>query len=104
MRKTATTVLEWTADNISPANSRYLKQLPQGITVDDVFIMVHGSLVERDAYILNPQEISKNLDCMINDFDGMTVPAGMESCCDGSVPLTQKERSWSSPIWFDPNG
>lgn len=73
MRKTATKVLEWTADNISPANSRYLKQLPHGLTVDDNFIMVHGSLVERDAYILNPQEISKNLKCMINDFDGLKI-------------------------------
>ena len=73
MRKTATKVLEWTADNISPSNARYLKQLPQGITVDDTFIMVHGSLVERDAYILTPQEISKNLQCMINDFAGMKI-------------------------------
>ncbi len=73
MRKTATTVLEWTADNISPSNSRYLKQLPQGITVDEVFIMVHGSLVERDAYILNSQEISRNFECLINDFKGMKV-------------------------------
>jgi len=73
MRKTATKVLEWTADNISPSNARYLKQLPQGLTVDDAFIMVHGSLVERDAYILTPQEISKNLQCMINDFAGMRI-------------------------------
>ena len=73
MRKTAAKVLEWTADNISPSNARFLKQLPQGMTVDDTFIMVHGSLVERDAYILNPQEISKNLTCMINDFPTMKV-------------------------------
>ncbi len=74
MRKTATTVLEWTADNISPSNARYLKQLPQGMTVpgEDI-IMVHGSLVERDAYIVNAQEISKNLNCMLNDFEGMKV-------------------------------
>jgi predicted phosphodiesterase len=73
MRKTAAKVLEWTADNISPANARFLKQMPQGMTIDDTFIMVHGSLVERDAYILNAQEISKNLSCMINDFPTMKV-------------------------------
>jgi len=49
------------------------QQIPQGMTVDDTFIMVHGSLVERDAYILSAQEISKNLNCMINDFPGMKI-------------------------------
>ena len=73
MRKTAAKVLEWTADNISPSNARYLRQLPQGMTIDDGIIIVHGSLVERDAYILTPQEISKNLNCMINDFPGFKI-------------------------------
>jgi predicted phosphodiesterase len=68
MRKTAAKVLEWTAANISLSNARFLKQLPEGMTIDDAFIMVHGSLVERDAYILSAQEISRNLNCMINDF------------------------------------
>src|SRR5258708_36920225 len=54
MRKTAAKVLEWTADNISPQHARFLKQLPQGMTVDDTFIMVPGSLVKRDPYILKP--------------------------------------------------
>jgi predicted phosphodiesterase len=71
MRKTATKVLVWTQDNISPSNARYLKQLPQGMTVDDTFILVHGSLVERDAYILTRQEIDKNLQCMFSDFPGL---------------------------------
>jgi len=73
MRKTATKVLEWTADNISPANARYLKQLPQGMTVDDAFVIVHGSLIERDAYILSPQEISKNLQAMLSDFPNFKI-------------------------------
>ena len=71
--KTAAKLLDWTAENMSPSNVRFLKQLPQGMTVDDTFIMVHGSLVERDAYILNPQEISKNLTCMINNFPTMKI-------------------------------
>lgn len=33
-----------------------------------------------------------------------TIPSEeMAQCCDGSIELTLKERSWSSPIWFDPN-
>ncbi len=73
MRKTASKVLEWTADNISPANARYLRSLPQGQTVDDAFIMVHGSLIERDAYILTAAEVKKNLECMLTDFPGMKI-------------------------------
>lgn len=73
MRKTASKVLEWTADNISPANARYLKQLPQGMTVDDTFVIVHGSLVERDAYIMTPEEITKNHQAMITDFSNFKV-------------------------------
>jgi predicted phosphodiesterase len=73
MRRTAGKVLEWTADNISPANARYLKQLPHGMTINETFIMVHGSLIERDAYILTPQEISRNFQVMRGEFPGLRV-------------------------------
>ena len=73
MRRTALKALEWTQDNISPNNARYLRNLPSGRVVDDVFIMVHGSLVERDAYILNSREVQRNLECMVNEFEGLRI-------------------------------
>ena len=68
MRLTAAKALEWTLDNVSPANARYLRDLPEGQTVDDYLLMVHGSIVERDAYILTPGEVKRNMDCLATDF------------------------------------
>lgn len=68
MRLTAAKALEWTLDNVSPANARYLRDLPEGQTVDDFLLMVHGSIVERDAYILTPAEVKRNMDCLARDF------------------------------------
>lgn len=68
MRLTATKVLEWTRDNLAPALCRYLAALPDGQTVDERFLMVHGSLLERDAYVLTAGEVKKNLECLLRDF------------------------------------
>lgn len=68
MRLTATKTLEWTRDNLSPANCRHLAGLPDGQVIDDRFVLVHGSLVERDAYILTAGEVKRNLECLIRDF------------------------------------
>jgi predicted phosphodiesterase len=68
MRLTATKALEWTRDNLSPAGLRYLSGLPEGQVVDGRLIMVHGSLVERDAYILTAGEVKRNLECMLREF------------------------------------
>jgi predicted phosphodiesterase len=68
MRLTATKALEWTRDNLSPAHCRYLASLTDGQIADGRFLMVHGSLVERDAYILTAGEVKRNLECMMRDF------------------------------------
>ena len=68
MRKTAAKVLEWTAQHLTPDDLIYLKGVPQGLVLEELFILVHGSLVERDAYLLTTAEISRNLKSMIEDF------------------------------------
>ncbi|HLX65065.1 MAG TPA: metallophosphoesterase family protein [Planctomycetota bacterium] len=73
MRKTAAKVLEWTAQHLTPEDVAYLKKIPQGLVLEEQFILVHGSLVERDAYLLSAPEIEKNLQAMIKDFPAAKV-------------------------------
>lgn len=34
--------------------------------------------------------------------DPGSVPEEFAACCDAAIPTTVQERSWTSPIWFDP--
>ena len=73
MRKAATQVLQWTKDNILEEDAEFLRNLPEAAMVDKKIILTHGSLIERNDYILTPQEISANLQCMINDLPGIKI-------------------------------
>lgn len=39
------------------------------------------------------------IDC---DAPVPVIPEGYEACCDVDVPKTVQERSWASPIWYEP--
>ena len=68
MRRTAVMALRWTRDQLPIQYAQQLIHLPQGLIVDDLLVMVHGSLVERDAYILNSVEVQRNLSAMQTQF------------------------------------
>jgi len=73
MRRTAARALEWTRNQLSPKQLRTLQSFPQGRTVEDTFIVVHGSLVSRDAYIRSMNDVKVNRKSMVEDFPGSRV-------------------------------
>jgi diadenosine tetraphosphatase ApaH/serine/threonine PP2A family protein phosphatase len=73
MRRTAVRALEWTKRALTEEQIDYLQRLPQGQTLDEVFILVHGSLVSRDAYILSTKEVEENRKLMVEEFKGRRV-------------------------------
>ena len=47
-----------------------------------------------NQYVCNAQ----NVDCSGDE----EIPRELRACCDPSIPRTQQERAWSSPIWYTP--
>lgn len=51
----------WTADRLSPANRRFLEELPIGpLEVDGAFVICHGSPRDEDAYIFSDYDAYLN--------------------------------------------
>ncbi len=71
MRRTAAYAIKWTQEILEPRHLDYLRSLAQGQVLDETIIMVHGSLVSRDAYILSMKEVEVNRKCMLDEFTGM---------------------------------
>ncbi|WP_237442906.1 DUF3604 domain-containing protein [Sinobacterium norvegicum] len=42
------------------------------------------------------------VEAQVSCDDTSSVGEGLEHCCDTSIPKTQHERAWTSPIWFSP--
>ncbi|HTL53889.1 MAG TPA: metallophosphoesterase family protein [Planctomycetota bacterium] len=68
MRKTAQKVLDWTKQNVTMAQLRYVASLPSGLTLENQLILVHASLEERDTYILTTKEVEKDFAVMVREF------------------------------------
>lgn len=45
---------EWTMKQLTPENHEYLQQLAQGPLELDGFVMVHGSVLDEDEYLIDP--------------------------------------------------
>ena len=47
----AAAAIEWTQKNITTESLEYLRSLPESITIDGLFKVIHGSLKSYDSYI-----------------------------------------------------
>jgi len=59
----------WTRDTLTEENSAYLRELPERITVDKKYLMVHGSISDPDEYILTPVDAVRNMRIMQDSTD-----------------------------------
>ncbi len=48
--------VEWTLDGLTAKNRKYLRNLPQGPLEIDGFLMVHGSILDEDEYVIDPSD------------------------------------------------
>jgi diadenosine tetraphosphatase ApaH/serine/threonine PP2A family protein phosphatase len=47
---------EWTRDTLTPENREYLWNLPAGPMDQGAFLMVHGSILDEDQYLIDSQD------------------------------------------------
>jgi predicted phosphodiesterase len=59
----------WTRDTLTEKNRDYLKILPERMTVDKKFLLVHGSVVDPDEYVLTPVAAARNFMALQNTTD-----------------------------------
>lgn len=65
----ARSAILWTRDQITPENKAFLASLPITLAVDDLFLMVHGSVNSADDYILSTSEAIANFELLRKEGD-----------------------------------
>ncbi len=71
VRETTVEAVEYTRTAIGDDGIAYLRDLPDTRIVDDRYLIVHGSIADRDEYMLTPDIIMKNMKLFRTDYAGM---------------------------------
>lgn len=64
-------VLDWTREALDDDAIRWLDKLPETHTLDGEYLLVHGSPLDRDEYLLRPPQWKRTLRAMKGDFFGL---------------------------------
>jgi len=65
----AASAILWTRDQLNEKSIEFIKSLKDSNQVNEAFRMVHGSIADRDEYLLFRQEIEKSFEIMKNEPD-----------------------------------
>lgn len=77
VRETTIEAVEYTRKAIGQEGIDILRRLPDMRMVDQRYMIVHGSILDRDEYMLSVQVITKNLQALATKY------AGIETCFFG---------------------
>ena len=59
----------WTREQLTESNKKYIADLPNSRVIEPDLRMVHGSVVDRDEYLLFRPEIERSFEMMVNTPD-----------------------------------
>ncbi|HTL53386.1 MAG TPA: metallophosphoesterase family protein [Planctomycetota bacterium] len=58
----------WAQSQLTGAQLKFLRDLPEQRVIDDTLLMIHSSLVQRDGYIMSREQIRLNLEAFERDY------------------------------------
>ncbi|MFW6107803.1 MAG: metallophosphoesterase family protein [bacterium] len=73
VRETTVQAVEYTRDAIGQDGIEFLRELPVQRTIDDRYLIVHGSILDPDEYMLSPDVIIKNLKELRGSYGGIDI-------------------------------
>lgn len=73
VREATAEAIEYTRKAIGEPGVEFLRQLPDQKMVDQRYMLVHGSILDRDEYLLSGAAINKNLQELRNNYVGIDV-------------------------------
>jgi len=73
VRETTVEAVEFTREAIGEKGLAFLNELPDMRAVDQRYMLVHGSIADRDEYMLTPEIIMKNMQLMRSEYNGIDI-------------------------------
>ncbi len=73
VRETTVEAVEFTREAIGENDLAFLSQLPDTSVIDQRYMLVHGSICGRDEYMLTSEIITKNMQRMRTDYNGIDI-------------------------------
>ena len=73
VRETTIEAIEYTRKAIGTTGVDFLRQLPDTRMVDQRYLIVHGSVLDRDEYMLSAEIITKNMHQLRTNYTGIEI-------------------------------